>query len=161
VTQNTTVTTLENTAYVFKLADFPFSDPNDLPANTLQSVIVASLPGVGTLTLGRPGGNGRADDRAKRHRGRQVAVRAGDERGRCGPYASFGFALQDNGGTVNGGLDISATASMTVAVTPINHAPVTQNATVTTFENAAYVFNGSGLPVLRPRTTNWRIRCRT
>ncbi len=149
VTQNTTVTTLENTAYVFKLADFPFSDPNDQPANSLQSVIVASLPGAGTLTLASQAvAAGQAIAPSDIAAGKLVFTPGTNGVGAS--YATFGFALEDNGGTVNGGLDISATATMTVAVTPINHAPVTQSATVTTFENAAYVFKVADFPFADP-----------
>src|SRR5690606_13754528 len=48
-----TVTTLEDTDYVFEAADFGFTDPNDtLAPNILQSVIITTLPASGTLTLG-------------------------------------------------------------------------------------------------------------
>ena len=39
---NKTVTTLEDTAYVFSTADFGFSDPNDTPANA-QATCVATV----------------------------------------------------------------------------------------------------------------------
>src|SRR5262249_51826285 len=44
------VTTLEDTQYVFSTADFGFSDPNDSPANNFLAVEVTTLPGAGTLT---------------------------------------------------------------------------------------------------------------
>ncbi len=47
---NKTVTTLEDTAYTFGVADFGFSDPNDNPANTLLAVKITTLPTAGTLT---------------------------------------------------------------------------------------------------------------
>ena len=44
-------------------------------------------------------------------------------------YASFGFRIQDTGGTANGGVDTSAnTATMTINVTRVNVAPVLANA---------------------------------
>jgi len=46
-----TITTLEDTGYTFAAADFGFTDPNDTPANTLQAVIITTLPATGTLTL--------------------------------------------------------------------------------------------------------------
>src|SRR5690606_11534059 len=46
-----TVTTLEDTPYVFSAADFGFTDPNDTPANALQAVIITTLPLNGTLFL--------------------------------------------------------------------------------------------------------------
>ena len=48
-----TVTINEDTAYTFSAASFGFTDPNDTPANTLQSVIITTLPPAaqGTLLL--------------------------------------------------------------------------------------------------------------
>src|SRR5206468_3369183 len=46
-----TVTTFEDTPYTFARADFGFSDPHDTPANGLQAVKVATLPGPGTLSV--------------------------------------------------------------------------------------------------------------
>ena len=43
---NNTVTTAEDTAYIFTAADFGFSDPNDSPANALR---LRSLPAVEAL----------------------------------------------------------------------------------------------------------------
>src|SRR4029077_11993593 len=45
-----TVTTLEDTAYVFTAADFGFGDPSDSPANALLAVEITTLPVTGTLT---------------------------------------------------------------------------------------------------------------
>ena len=47
---NNTVTTLEDTAYVFASADFGFSDASDSPANNLLAVKISTLPGAGSLT---------------------------------------------------------------------------------------------------------------
>ena len=46
-----TVTTNEDTAYIFSAADFGFSDPNDSPANALLAVKITTLPAAGSLTL--------------------------------------------------------------------------------------------------------------
>ena len=42
-----TITTLEDTAYTFSLADFGFSDPNDSPAGSLLAVKITTLPPPG------------------------------------------------------------------------------------------------------------------
>ena len=42
---DTTVATPEDTPYLFTLSDFGFTDPNDTPPNTLQSVVIASSAG--------------------------------------------------------------------------------------------------------------------
>lgn len=51
---NATVTTLEDTAYVFQVSDFGFSDANDAGsiagANSFSAVTISSLPLAGTLT---------------------------------------------------------------------------------------------------------------
>jgi hypothetical protein len=46
-----TITLNEDATHTLSASDFGFTDPNDTPANTLQSVIIATLPGAGTLTL--------------------------------------------------------------------------------------------------------------
>jgi hypothetical protein len=56
-------------------------------------------------------------------------------------YANFNFQVQDNGGTVNGGLDTDPTPrKMTINVGFVNHAPVGTANTVTTSKNTSYVF---------------------
>jgi hypothetical protein len=56
-------------------------------------------------------------------------------------YASFTFQVQDDGGTANGGVDLDPTArTMTVNVTGVNDAPFGTDNTVTTVEDAPYVF---------------------
>src|SRR5262249_15534769 len=108
----------EDTPHAFAAADFSFTDSNDNPPNNLQSVIIESLPAHGTLTLnGNP-------------------VFANDE---IAPpdlaglsYApgpnyfgtdSFTFAVRDDGGTNSGGVDTSATMTMSITVNPVNDAP--------------------------------------
>ena len=46
-----TVTTPGDTAYIFTVEDFGFTDPNDSPADNFQAVTITSLPDAGTLTL--------------------------------------------------------------------------------------------------------------
>lgn len=46
--------------------------------------------------------------------------------------ATITFALQDNGGTANGGVDTTATLSFTITVSPAPDAPIANNDTVTT-----------------------------
>ena len=149
LTQNTTVTTVENTAYVFQIADFPFSDPNDQPANTLLDVIVTSLPTAGTLTLGESSVSFGQTIAASDITAGKLVFTPGSN-GVGATYATFGFAVEDNGGTANNALDTSASATMTIAVTPVNHAPTTQSATVTTLENTAYVFKATDFPFADP-----------
>ena len=117
------VTTLEDTAYTLKTADFGFTDPNDTEANSLLALKIANLPVAGMLTL-----NGVAvttgqfvsatDIAANKLAFNPVANANG-----LG-YASFTFQVQDNGGTANGGVDFVLTANtLTFNVTPVNDGP--------------------------------------
>src|SRR5947208_692910 len=65
-------------------------------------------------------------------------------------YAAFGFEVEDKGGTANGGADTSTAATITVAVSRVNHAPTTQDASVTTPENTAYIFKLADFPFADP-----------
>src|SRR5439155_19788743 len=47
--QNGTVNALEDTDYTFRLADFGFSDPLDLPPNNLLAVKIIATPAAGLL----------------------------------------------------------------------------------------------------------------
>jgi len=47
---NRILTTQQNTAYVFFLSDFGFSDGRNVPANGLAAVMITTLPFVGALT---------------------------------------------------------------------------------------------------------------
>ncbi|MEZ5902944.1 MAG: cadherin-like domain-containing protein [Alphaproteobacteria bacterium] len=138
---DTTVTTLEDTDYVFDATDFGFTDADDVPANNLQSVIITTLPATGTLNLSG------------------VAVTAGqeilladipnltftplaDENG--AGYDTFTFQVRDDGGTVNGGIDLDGTLNtMTIDVTSVNDEPDGTDNTLTTLEDTPYSFSGA------------------
>ena len=118
-----TVATNEDVDYTFTAGDFGFTDPNDTPANALAAVRITTLPAAGSLTLS---GSGFAA-------GTEVAVAditAGNldftpAAGASGtPYASFTFQVRDDGGTANGGVDVSAAETFTITVNPVNDAPV-------------------------------------
>jgi hypothetical protein len=131
---------LEDTAFAFTVADFGFSDPNDHPPNTLLAVKITTLPATGSLT----------DNGLAVTAGQFVAVAditggllnftpAANANGAAN--ASFTFQVQDNGGTLGGGVDLDPTPkTMTVNVTSVNDAPQGANKTVTTLENTAYAF---------------------
>jgi len=134
---NNTVTTLEDTPYVFAAADFSFSDSD---GNAFAGVKIAALPAAGTLT-----NNGVAVSAGQIVAAADIAsgllrfTSAPNANGAA--YASFSFQVQDDGGTANGGVDLDPTArTMTVNVTPINDAPIGKNSSVTTLEDTAYVF---------------------
>src|SRR5439155_3088344 len=101
--------------------DFGFTDPNDIPANTLLAVKITTLPAAGTLKLSG------------------VAVTAGQTiaagsipnltfnpalNANGTAYATFTFQVQDNGGTGYGGVDLDQSPNtFTVNVTPVNDPP--------------------------------------
>ena len=135
--KNVTVTTLEDTAYVFATTDFGFSDPD---GNSLLAVRIASLPTAGVLTdNGVAVSLGQSVSAADIAAGFLRFTPAPDANG--AGYANFKFQVRDNGGTANGGVDFDrAVRTMTVDVTPVNDAPSGANNTVTTLEDTAYVF---------------------
>ncbi len=140
-----TVTTLANTPYIFKAADFPISDPQDTPANNLLAVRLSSLPLAGSLT-----NNGTTvtvgqfitltDIQAGRFRFTPAPDAGGDA------YATFTFQVRDDGGTANGGIDVDPTAkTMTINVTPVNRSPVFAQLSLTPVisENESATLTGS------------------
>ncbi|MCA1971595.1 MAG: tandem-95 repeat protein [Caenispirillum sp.] len=133
-----TVTTQEDTPYVFTVTDFGFSDPADVPANGFLAVRIASLPGAGSLTLnGVAVSAGQTVSVTDIAAGRLVFTPAPDANG--AGYASFGFQVQDDGGTANGGVDLDPTPNtITIDVTPVNDAP-----TVTPIDLGVILEDGS------------------
>ncbi|MGH6649067.1 DUF4347 domain-containing protein, partial [Aquabacterium sp.] len=148
-----TVTTNEDTAYTFTVADFGFTDPNDSPANTLLSVKITTLPAAGSLTLnGVAVTVGQFVSAANIASGLLKFTPAANANG--AGYASFTFQVQDNGGTANGGVNLDATPrTMTVDVTAVNDAPVGTNTTVTTLEDTAYTFSAADFGFTDPNDT--------
>ncbi|HXQ69000.1 MAG TPA: choice-of-anchor Q domain-containing protein, partial [Pyrinomonadaceae bacterium] len=115
-----TVTTPEDTAYTFTVADFGFSDPGDTPPNTLLAVKITTLPALGTLTNNNVAVN--ANDFipvASITGGLLKFTPVANEFGT--PYTSFTFQVQDNGG---GTTDLDPTPNtMTINVTAVNDPP--------------------------------------
>ncbi|MFO0796528.1 MAG: tandem-95 repeat protein [Gemmataceae bacterium] len=131
-----TVTTPEDTPYVFAASDFGFTDPNDAsPTNALLEVVVVTLPGAGSLLLNgaavAPGQPVLATDITA---GRLTFAPATNASGT--PYASFTFQVRDDGGTANGGVNTDPTANtITVAVTAVNDAPTAAPAAAAAVED--------------------------
>src|SRR5205085_527780 len=114
-------------------------------ANTLQDVIITTLPLNGTLTLDTGSG--------------PVAVTAGQAiaaaqisglvftpaaNANGNGYASFTFQVQDNGGTANSGADTDASPNtITFNVTSVNDAPQGANNTLTLLEDGSHTFPAS------------------
>jgi Ca2+-binding RTX toxin-like protein len=142
---NGTIIAAENSTYTFTAADFGFTDPIDAVgasgANTLQSVIITTLPAAGTLRLG-----GTAISA-----GQEIAaVSLGTLTFTPAPnvigtgYASFSFQVRDNGGTANGGIDLDPTPNtISINVTPINQPPAGSDKTITFLEDSVYTFSAA------------------
>ncbi|WP_460825297.1 DUF4347 domain-containing protein, partial [Massilia solisilvae] len=145
-----TVTTLEDTNYVFGASDFNFSDAN--AGDSLSKVEISALPGAGKLQayvsgawqdVGASASMTVAEINASHLRFVPVADASGN------PYTTFTYKVYDQSNAA------SADATMTVKVTPVNDAPVlavspvtvAQGATITlttSYLNATDVDTGNG-----------------
>ena len=121
------VTTLEDTAFTFVVADFGFTDPDDSPPNNLLAVKITTLPAAGSLTLeSNPVMAGEFVTAADINLGKLQFTPALNGNGMG--YTSFTFQVQDDGGTANGGADLDPTPNtMTIDVTPVNDPPTATN----------------------------------
>jgi len=135
---DTTLALAEDGAYPLAAADFGLVDPNDNPANNLLAVKIVSLPAAGALTLnGSAVAVGQSLSAADIAAGLLVFTPAANANG--GGYASFDFQVQDDGGSGNGGADLSATPNtLTLDVASVNDAPAGANKTAALLEDARY-----------------------
>ncbi len=130
------VTTPEDTDFVFASTDFPFSDPDGTP---LTFVRIDSLPADGTLLLnGVAVNSGDVIDVTDIDSGLLLFRPVANENG--SPYSAFDFSVSD------GLLFVASPSTMTVNVTPVNDAPTGGDDTETTPEDTDYVFNSSDFP---------------
>src|SRR5207249_3501992 len=140
---NGSVTTDEDTQYVFDATDFGFTDPLDSPANSLLAVKVTTLPGAGTLKDNNVAVTaGQFVSVADINGGKLTFDPAANANGTG--YASFTFQVQDNGGTAHSGVDLDQSPNtLTINVTSVNDAPAGTNGSVTTDEDTQYVFDAT------------------
>ena len=138
-----TVTTPEDTPYVFTIADFGYTDLSDLPADPFLSVRIATLPGSGALTLNSSAVNaGDAVLASDIALGRLVFTPPANANG--AGFASFTFQVRDDGSTANGGADLDPTPNtITLDVTAVNDAPVLGGPG----SGVAYLENGAPLAI--------------
>lgn len=139
-----TVSTTEDTPYVFGASDFGFSDARDTPANNLAAVKITALPAAGSLTLnGVAVSAGQFVSTADIAAGKLKFTGAADAS--ATGYASFTFQVQDDGG----GADLDPTArTMTIDVTAVNDAPVlVTNVGLTVNENSSAAITAAQLHV--------------
>jgi Domain of unknown function (DUF4347)/Bacterial Ig domain/Beta-propeller repeat/Bacterial cadherin-like domain len=136
-----TVAVAEDGVYVFAAGDFGFSDPLDTPPDALLGVVIATVPGAGSLLNdGVAIAPGQFVALADIAAGKLQYLPAADANG--AGYASFAFQVQDDGGTAGGGADLDPTPNtITIDVTPVNDAPAGTDKTLTALEDTEYVFS--------------------
>ncbi len=118
---NSTLTTLEDTALVIGTSAFAITD---LEHNGLLAVKITDLPTHGVLTLD---GNAVAVGQyiAATDIASHALVYKPDANANGTAYVTFGFQVQDDGGTTNGGIDLDPNRkTITITVTPVNDAPI-------------------------------------
>ena len=128
----------EDTPYQFTTGDFAFTDADN---NSLQSVIVDTLPADGTLAL-----NGVAITAGSSITANQIELGmlvfqpASDFTG----SSSFDFSVQDDGGLLNQGLDTDLISNtLTFNVAPVNDAPQGADTTAQIDDNENYTLTRS------------------
>ena len=142
-----TLQTNEDQSLVLLASNFGFTDVNDdfFDSNSLNGVLISTLPAAGTLSLsGIPVLAGATVSIADINAG--LLLYTPDENGRGLAYAQFDFQVQDDGGTSNGGVDLDAIANtLVIDVLSINDAPQGEDLTVTTAEDTDYVIQTADL----------------
>ena len=131
------ITVEEDTPHSFSSADFGFSDVAD--GNSLQSVIIKTLPVNGQLTLtGVPVSTEQSIPAASIP---DLQFTPKPDEFRNG-YDTFSFMVVDDGGTSNGGFDTDQTPNnININVTGVNDAPTGTDKTITLSEDTVYFFN--------------------
>jgi VCBS repeat-containing protein len=129
---NKTITTSEDGVYTFSASDFGFTDANDSPANSLQSVVITTLPATGTLRL-----NGSTFVAGAEITAAQIPLLTYTPvgNGSGSNYANFTFQVRDTGGVANSGINLDPTPNtITFNVSAVNDAPVAVTDTATAIE---------------------------
>ena len=125
-----TVTATEDTALVFVLADFGFTD---VETDQLQSITVTTLNSTGTLLLdGSAVTIGQTISQSDISAGALTFTPLANDNG--AGYDSFAYTVND------GVADSLTSATMTIDVTAVNDLPTATDNTVTATEDTAFVF---------------------
>ncbi len=136
-----TVTMLEDGIYTITAADFGFTDTLDSPANDFASVKITQLETAGSLKLN--GADVTLDQviaRTDIDVGLLTFEPAADANGTG--YATFQFAVIDNGGTSGGGVDTDQSPNaFTFDVTPV---PIANSQSVTVNEDGTLAITVTG-----------------
>ncbi|MBT3734905.1 MAG: tandem-95 repeat protein, partial [Gammaproteobacteria bacterium] len=129
-----TVTATEDTALVFAVADFGFSDVDT--SDQLQSITITTLSSTGTLTLdGSTVAGDQTISQADIAAGKLAFTPATNANG--AGYDSFKFSVND------GSADSSASSTMTIDVTAVNDLPTANDKKITATESTTFVFAAS------------------
>ncbi len=133
--QDNTVNTFEDTAYVFIDADFGFTDP--IENHDFKQLEIISLPTSGNLLINNTVATiGSTVTAADLSAGNFAFLPDQDATG--SNYASFRFAVSDNGGTANNGVDKDQTYNtMIVNVDHVNDAPSGTDSTISLLEDSS------------------------
>lgn len=127
----------EDGSWLFQPDHFGFSDMAEgSAANALLSLIIDRLPTGGKLTLGSVDVVAGQEIPANEIQG----LRYVPDTDVNGPD-TFAFRVRDDGGTANGGFDVSAQQTITLTVTPINDAPQGTDARVALLEDETHAFS--------------------
>lgn len=138
------ISMLEDRKYVFQPGDFGFSDTN-VPANNFLSVKITTLPQVGKFSLlgaENPIIAGQFVQVSDIMAGRLVYSPAANVNG-VG-IANFTFQVRDDGGVVNGGVDLDPTPNtISFDIASINDAPSGKDGVIPILEDSTYAFKVS------------------
>jgi large repetitive protein len=137
----------EDQPYTFSGSDFIVVDDSDNPPNNLLAVKITTLPDHGAFTL--DGSAVAAGDVISADDINAGKLMFTPEENRVGS-TSFTYQVQDDGGTVNGGVDLDPTPNTQIfQIQPVNDAPVANNDSATTEEdtpvNIAVLANDSDI----------------
>jgi hypothetical protein len=135
-----TVTTAEDVAYKFAVADFGFTDPLDNPPNNFDRVKITTIPAAGVLKLnGNPVTAGQIVPVSAIAAGQLQYTPTLNLFG--SPFTHFTFQVGDDGGTANSGVDMDQSPRiMTINVTSINDSPMP-------FDDSTRIQEGSVLAI--------------
>ncbi len=137
---NSSVSTTEDSWYVFNLSDFP-----NLSSNPLWSVFIKFFNGIGTLRIN---GNDYSNQDYLNEELLYADIAAGNlsylpsTDGYGSPYDYFNFEIYDYSNSEYSNQEYV----MDINVTAVNDAPVSSNTSVSLLEDSSYTFNASDFP---------------
>lgn len=133
-----TISILYGIPYALQMADFGFSDPSDNPPNNLLAVKITTLPAAGLLTdAGVPVVAGQCVPIRDLANGALQYVQPANM---VSPD-SFTFQVQDDGGTIRGGIDLSAIPQKISLVPPPPLPGIGKDTADATLEDTALAFS--------------------